>query len=399
MTVKLLTGVRVLDLSRTVAGPAAGQMLADFGAEVIRVERPGTGDDLRQLGPTHLKDREGRRTNEGAMFLAVNRNKKGITADLGNPAAQDLVRRLAAKCDVLIENYKVGDMKKFGLDYPAVSAVHPGIIYCSVTGYGQTGPYAARGGYDPSFQAMAGWMSVNGPSDDNPMLAGANPADIMSGYNAALGILAALYSRDRNHGRGQHIDVALLDVAVAAFSQRIQDYFVTGQQPPRRDLLGVRYPCADGALIVNTANLGQWQGFCKVLGLPDVAADERYREYPGRVAHRATLYPMLQEHTRTWPRDKLFQALEAAGVPAAPIYDIAGMLQDPQVRHRGLRIEVEHPLSGSVSLVANPIKFSDAAREADRAPPLLGQHTDEVLRGLLGLTDQEIGTLRRQGAI
>ena len=399
MANKLLSGVRVLDLSRTVAGPVAGQMLADFGAEVIRVERPGTGDDLRALGPTHLKDRDGNPTREGAMFLAVNRNKKGITADLSKPDGQELIRKLAAKCDVLIENYKVGDMKRFGLDYESIKAVHPGIIYCSVTGYGQDGPYAPRPGYDPNFQGMAGWLSLNGATDDQPTLVGANVVDASAGYHGAIGILAALYSRDRNGGQGQHIDVALLDVAIANISQRVQDYFVTGQQPPRRDLSFMGYRCADGLAIINTANRGQWQAFTKLLGVAELGEDPRYVEFPGRMANKATLIPLLESLTATWQSADLLAACEAAGVPGGPVYNIAQMLADPQVRHRGMQIEVDHPLSGTVKLLANPIKFSATPVTEYKAPPLLGQDTDEVLQGLLNMSDDVIRKLRESGAI
>jgi crotonobetainyl-CoA:carnitine CoA-transferase CaiB-like acyl-CoA transferase len=399
MTSPLLKGVRVIDLSRTVAAPSAAQMLGDFGAEVIKVERPGAGDEGRAMGPTFLKDRDGRPTGEGSMFLVANRNKRGITADLSTAGGQGIIRDLVAVSDVLIENYKVGDMSKFGLDYGALRQVNPGLIYCSVTGYGQTGPYSSRPGYDPIFQAMGGWMSLNGPSDDRPTLVASNPVDTVTGYHAALAVLAALYHRDRNGGAGQFIDVALLDVAIAAYSHRALDYLLTEEQPARRGTRGQIYPCSDGKVLIALANKGQWVRFCKVIDREDIAYDPRYDNHPGRLKNGAELYPQLEAATSTRTLAELSLALDQADIPFSPIYDYPGLFNDPQVIERKMAVEITHPLSGKMRMVANPIKFSSTPIEEYSAPPLLGEHQEEILSGLLGMSAEEIAALREQGAI
>jgi len=395
----LLKGVRVLDLSRTVAAPSAAQMLGDFGAEVIKIERPGGGDEGRAIGPTFLKDRDGKTTGEGSMYLAANRNKRGITANLSTAGGREIVRRLVAVSDVLIENYKVGDMAKFDLGYDALRNVNPGLIYCSVTGYGQTGPYSSRPGYDPIFQAMGGWMSLNGRSDEHPLLAASNPVDTATGYHAALAILAALYHRDRHQGEGQFIDVALLDVAIAAYSHRALDYLLTAQQPARRGTRGQVYPCQDGSVLIALANKGQWIRFCEIIGREDIANDPRYDNHPGRLKNAGELYPQLEAETRKRTVADLSAALDQANIPFGPIYDFPHLFADPQVISRNIAVDIPHPLSGKMRMVANPIKFSSTPIEDYAPPPLLGEHQQEILAGLLGMSTDEILALHAEGAI
>ena len=395
---KLLHGIRVLDLSRTIAAPSAAQMLGDFGADVIKLERPGSGDEGRAIGPTFLKDRAGRTTGEGSMYLVANRNKRGVTVNLATAGGQELVRRLSAKSDVLIENYKAGDMDRFGLGYPRLKAINPRLIYCSVTGYGQTGPYAARPGYDPIFQAMGGWMSVNGPKDDRPLLVASNPVDTISGYHAAMAILAALFYRHES-GEGQYIDIALLDVAISAYAHRALDYLLTGVQPPRRGTRGQVYPCADGQLMIALANKGQWARFCEVLSREDLASDPRYDNHAGRLKHAAELYPMLEAETRKQRLSDLSSKLEAANIPFGPILGFPDLFADPQVIDRKMRVEVAHPLAEALPMVANPVKFSATPVDSYRPPPLLGEHTTEVLGEVLGMSPEEIASLRQEGAI
>jgi len=394
-----LSRIRVLDLTRAYAGPSACQMLGDLGAEVIKVERPDGGDEARGYGRAWLKDAEGRATREASSFVAVNRNKKGITADLAKPGGQEVVRKLAAVCDVLVENYKTGDLARYGLDYAGIKAINPRIIYCSVTGFGQTGPYAPRPGYDPVFQAMGGWLALNGETDDSPALVSSNPVDTITGYHAVIGVLAALYERDANGGMGQAIDIALLDVAINAFNQRAQDYLVDGKQPTRRDLKGVSYRCSDGAVIVAAANASQWRAFAQVLGRPELGTDPRFATLPARVANMEILEPMVQAIVGQRSMKELAAALDAAGVPCGPVYNYQQMFEDPQVRHRETVVESVHPLAGKIKLLRNPIRFSGTPITEYRSPPVLGQHTDEVLRDLLGMDEAELKTLRAEGAI
>jgi len=396
---KLLDGVRVLDLSRTVAAPMGAQMLADLGADVIKIERPGAGDEARAIGPTFLRGHDGERTHEGSMYLVANRNKRGITINLAHPEGQSLIRRLVDCSDVLIENYKVGDMARYGLDFESLRSVNPGLIYCSVTGFGQNGPYATRPGYDPIFQAMAGWMSVNGTPDGRATLVASNPADTAGGQHVAMAVLAALYHRDRNGAEGQQIDVSLLDVAMSVYAHRALDYLLTGEQPRRRGLRGQLYPCADGEMVIGVANKGQWTRFCEVLGCEEMSDDPRYDTHAARLRNAAELYPMLEELTAKRTTDELGAALEASEVPFGPVLDFPAMFEGEQVQARGMRVEVEHPLSGAMSMVANPLKFSATPIDDYRPPPLLGQHQHEVLCELLGLEELEVERLARAGAI
>jgi len=396
--------LRVLDLSRVLAGPWASQVLADLGAEVIKVERPGGGDDTRGWGPPWLRDPSGAETSESAYFLSANRGKKSITVDLTRPEGQDLVRRLAACSDVVLENYKVGALDRYGLGYADLSALNPRLVYCSITGFGQTGPYRQRAGYDFLIQGMGGLMSLTGEPDGEPMKVGVAVLDIVTGMYAATAVLAALAHRERS-GRGQHVDLALLDVQVATLANQAQSYLVTGSNPRR---LGNAHPSivpyqafatADGHIILAVGNDGQFARFCQVAGRPDLAADERFRANAGRVLHRAALVPELERVLAMRPSSDWIASLEAAGVPCGPINDLGQVFEDPQVRARGMRLEVPHPLAGTASLVASPIRLSGTPVAPGTAPPTLGQHTHEVLAEVLGLDEATRASLREVGVI
>jgi crotonobetainyl-CoA:carnitine CoA-transferase CaiB-like acyl-CoA transferase len=412
MSRKPFSHIRVLDLSRVIAGPLAAQMLGDLGAEVIKVERPGTGDDARRMGPPFLKDREGRDTHETPIILGSNRNKKSITLDLARPEGQALARRLAAMSDVLVENFKVGDLKRHGLDAASLRELNPRLVYCSVTGFGQTGPYAPRPGYDSIFQAMGGLMSVTGYPDEEggaPVKTGPSIADFVAGQFAAIGVITALYDRDANReassGRGQHIDVALFDSVVASLSHYAAQYLATGQVPVRRGTQGngglpsQMFPCTDGGVMVVCGNDEQYRRFCVALEHPELAGDPRFATNPLRVGNRRLLADTFDAITRRWRQADLLAAMEAAGVPAGPIYDLKQVFDDPQAQHRGLATEVPHPLAGSVRIHTNPIKFSDTPITDYVAPPTLGQHNDEIYRGLLGLDADQLERLKSKGIV
>ena len=409
---KPLSHIRVLDLSRVIAAPVAAQMLGDLGAEVIKVERAGVGDDARRMGPPFLKDTQGRDTRETPIILGSNRNKKSITLDLAHPQGQAIVRRLAAMSDVLIENFKVGDLKRHGLDQESLRALNPKLIYCSVTGFGQTGPYAPRPGYDSIFQAMGGLMSVTGYPDEEggaPVKTGPSIGDFIGGQFAAIGVLAALYERDANRehsgGRGQSIDVALLDSVISSLSHYTAQYLATGEVPVRRGTQGngglpsQMFPCADGAVVVVCGNDQQYRRFCQALGHPELADDERFASNPVRVGNRTLLAQTFDAITRTWRQSELLAAMESAGVPAGPINDLRQVFDDPQVQHRGVAVEVPHPLAGKVKIYTNPIKFSDTPITNYTAPPTMGQHNDEIYRGLLGLDEAELARLKAAGIV
>jgi crotonobetainyl-CoA:carnitine CoA-transferase CaiB-like acyl-CoA transferase len=412
MSRKPFSHLRVLDLSRVIAGPMAAQLLGDLGAEVIKVERAGAGDDARRMGPPFLKDTEGRDTRETPIILGSNRNKKSITLDLAHPEGQAIARRLAAMSDVLIENFKVGDLKRYGLDPASLRDLNPRLIYCSVTGFGQTGPYAPRPGYDSIFQAMGGLMSVTGYPDDEggaPVKTGPSIADFIAGQFAAIGVMAALYERDANReasgGRGQHIDVALLDSVIASLSHYTAQYLAMGEVPVRRGTQGngglpsQMFPCADGAVMVVCGNDEQYRRFCRALGRPELADDERFVSNPLRVRHRRELTQTFNAVTRQWRQADMLAAMEGAGVPAGPIHDLKQVFDDPQVQHRGVAVEVPHPLAGTVRICANPIKFSDTPITGYTAPPTQGQHNEEVYQGLLGIDPGELQRLRAAGIV
>ncbi|WP_234409573.1 CaiB/BaiF CoA-transferase family protein [Ideonella sp. B508-1] len=406
-----LSGLRVLDLSRVLAGPFAAQLLGDLGAEVIKVERAGAGDDSRKMGPPFLKDLEGRDTRESPILLGTNRKQKSITLDLAKPEGQEIVRRLAAMSDVVVENFKVGDLKRYGLDHESLRAVTPRLVYCSVTGFGQSGPYAPRPGYDSIFQAMGGLMSVTGYPDEEggaPVKTGPSIADFIGGQFAAIGVISALYARDAQrggrpacdqHGRGQQVDIALLDSVIASLTHYTAQYLATGVVPVRRGTQGngglpsQAFPCADGSIMVVCGNDEQYRRFCHALGRPDLATDPRFETNPLRVGNRRLLTETFNEITRTWEQRDLLSAMDRAGVPAGPIYDLKQVFEDPQVQHRGMSVEVPHPLSGTVKIAANPIKLSDTPIERYIAPPTTGQHTSEVLKDLLAMSDDELARL------
>jgi crotonobetainyl-CoA:carnitine CoA-transferase CaiB-like acyl-CoA transferase len=373
-----LDGLRVLDLSRVLAGPWATQIFADMGADVLKVERPGEGDDTRTWGPPWLKDREGRDTTDAAYYLCANRGKKSVTLDIATPEGQAKVRELAAQSDVLVENYKVGGLAKYGLDYASLSRLNPRLIYCSITGFGQTGPYAQRAGYDFLIQGMGGLMSLTGTKDGEPLKAGVAIADIMTGLYATIGVQAALLERERS-GLGQHIDVALLDVQVATLANQAMNYLIGGSVPAR---FGNAHPnvvpyqafaAADGHLILAIGNDGQFRRFCEVAGEPAMGTDPRYATNAARLANRAELCPRVAAIMATRSMDEWISVLEKAGVPCGPNNTLDRVFRDPQVQARGMVQHLDHPLAGPVPTVRNPILFSRRRMQMHRAPPLLGE--------------------------
>ena len=412
-----LAGVRVLDLSRVLAGPWCTQTLADLGADVIKVERPARagapgGDDTRGWGPPFLRDPQGEETAEAAYYIGTNRNKRSVTIDIASDEGSELVRTLADKADVLVENFKVGDLARRGLDAATLLGRNPRLVYCSITGFGQTGPYRERAGYDYAVQGMGGLMSVTGPSraeiaDDasggGPQKVGVAVADLFTGMYAVTAILAALRHRDRT-GQGQAIDMALLDTQVAMLANLGAGYLASGVAPQRagnahQSIVPYQvFEVADGHLILAVGNDAQFGRFCAVAGCPELAADLRFARNAGRVRHRATLVPLLAARLKLRPRAAWLADLEAAKVPCGPINDLAEVFADPQVRERAMTVEMPHSLAGTVRMVANPIKLGATPVRYRRAPPLLGADTDEVL-GELGLDAATIADLRRRGAI
>jgi crotonobetainyl-CoA:carnitine CoA-transferase CaiB-like acyl-CoA transferase len=403
-----LTGVRVLDLSRVFSGPWASQMLADFGAEVIKVERPGRGDDVRQQG-FRAKDAAGAETTETTSFLAMNRGKRSITVDMSQPEGQALIRSLAAECDILLENFKAGDLARYGLDYASLQATHPQLVYCSISGFGQTGPYSHQPGYDPIFQAMSGLMSITGHADDEPgggpMRTGFAVGDITAGFYAVSAMLAALRHRDMVSGQGQHIDLALFDAQVAALSHLAMIYLVTGQQPAR---LGTASPitcpyqafeCADAPIMIAVGNDSQFVKLCEILGRPELASDSRFKTNPDRARHRLVLVPLLAEVLKTRRVAQWYADFDAAGVPSGPINTFAEVFADPQIMHREMLMHMAHPTIGEIPQVANPVRFSAAPVQYQRPPPLLGEHTADVLRELLHMDEPGIASLRQRQVI
>jgi len=400
--------LRVLDLTRVLAGPWCTQLLADLGADVIKIERPGSGDDTRAWGPPYLRAADGGDTSEAAYYLAANRNKRSVTVDLTRPEGQEILRALAAQSDVLVENYKVGQLAGYGLDYATLATVNPRLVYCSITGFGQSGPNAARPGYDFIIQASGGFMSITGERDDRPgggpQKAGVAVSDLMTGMYATVAILAALAHR-ASSGRGQHLDLALYDVQVAMLANMNMNCLTSGRAPGRA---GNAHPnivpyqvfaAADGALVIAVGNDAQYARLCEIAGAPELARDARYARNADRVRHRDTLVPQLEALVRQRPVAEWLAALDAAGVPCGPIQDIAQALSDPQVAARGLRVDLPHPLAGRVPLVGNPIHASATPPIYERAPPLLGEHTEEVLRERLDYDAARIAALRATGAV
>lgn len=403
-----LSHLRVLDLSRVLAGPWSGQILADLGADVIKVERPNSGDDTRAWGPPFLRDARGENTSEAAYYLSANRNKRSVTIDFTQPEGQRLVRELAAKSDIVIENFKVGGLASYGLDYERLKAVNPRLIYCSITGFGQTGPYAKRAGYDFMIQGLGGLMSLTGRPEGEqgagPIKVGVALTDILTGLYSTVAILAALAHRDQS-GEGQHIDMALLDVQVACLANQAMNYLTTGTPPKRLgnahpNIVPYQdFPTADGDFILTVGNDGQFRKFAEVAGQPQWADDPRFATNKQRVAHRAELIPLIRQATVFKTTAEWVAELERAGVPCGPINDLAQVFQDPQVVARGLKVDVPHPLAGSLPQVASPIRLSETPVEYRRAPPLLGEHTEAVLMDVLGLDAGAVQVLRSAGVL
>jgi len=400
MTPTALNGLKVLDLSRVLAGPWAGQMLADLGADVVKVERPGSGDDTRAWGPPWLKDADGRDTSDAAYFFCANRNKRSVAIDMATPDGQRLLQRLAAEADVVLENFKVGGLRQYGLDHETLCARHPRLIYCSITGFGQTGPYAPRAGYDFLIQGMGGLMSITGRSDAEegagPQKVGVALTDVMTGLHATIGILAALQHRERT-GEGQHIDLALLDVQVAALANQAGNHLISGKVPSRMgnahpNIVPYQdFPTADGDMILAIGNDGQFARFCEVAGHAEWALGERFATNAARVANRAVLIPLLRQATVMRTTREWVDALESRAVPCGPINRIDEVFADPQVVARGLRVELPHPVAGTVPGVANPIRLSATPVVYRSAPPVLGAHTGEVLADWLGASSSGRG--------
>ncbi|WP_159913587.1 CaiB/BaiF CoA-transferase family protein [Pantoea sp. 18069] len=403
-----LQHIKVLDLSRVLAGPWAAQTLGDLGAEVIKVERPVTGDDTRAWGPPHVTDAAGRPTGESAYYMCTNRNKQSVTVDFTHPEGQALVRELALRCDVLIENYKTGGLARYGLDYQTLSALHPRLVYCSVTGFGQDGPYAHRAGYDFLIQGMGGLMSITGQPDGapagGPMKVGVALTDVLTGLYASTAILAALQARAHT-GRGQHIDLALLDVGVACLANQGMNYLYGSQVPQRMGNAHPNtvpyqdFPTQDGHMILAIGNDGQFVRFCAAIGRPDWGVDERFARNAARLQHREELVERIRAITATRTTRDWIALLEQHAVPCGPINTVADVFGDPQVKARGMQISMAHPGAGDVPLVASPIRLSDTPVRYRHPPPQLGQHTDEVLARHLGLTPGQLQTYRDNGVL
>ena len=399
-----LAGFRVLDLSRILAGPWASQMLADLGADVIKIERPGQGDDTRAWGPPYMPDESGKATSESAYFHSANRGKQSVCIDMALPQGQQLIRQLAENSDVLIENFKLGGLKKYGLDYASLKVINPKLVYCSITGFGQAGPYSDRAGYDFMIQAMGGLMSVTGEPDGQPMKVGVALSDVMTGLYAANAIQAALIHQLRS-GKGQYIDLALLDVQVATLANQAMNYLASGNNPKR---LGNAHPnivpyqafqTDDGYIILAVGNDSQFARFCDLAGRAELASDERFAKNSNRVKNRDALIPDLVKILKTRTTDWWLEQLNLKGIPCGPIATIDQVFSNPQVQHRGMQLELDHPIAGKVASVANPINLSESPINYDKAPPLLGQHTEQVLGELLKLDSGQIEQLRRDGVI
>ena len=403
-----LSHIRVLDLSRVLAGPWCAQNLADLGADVIKVERPGAGDDTRHWGPPFAKDANGKETEESAYFICINRNKRSITIDIAKPQGQEIIRKLAEQSDVVIENYKVGSLVKYGLDYESLKKNKPDLVYCSITGFGQTGPFAQRPGYDFIVQGMGGFMSVTGEADDfegaSPQKAGVAFADIFTGMYASSAILAAIIHRDHT-GEGQHIDMALLDTQVAVMANVGSAYLTSDELPKRWGNASATivpyqtFPTSDGWMIVAAGNDGQFRHFVTVGGEAHLADNPLYISNPLRVQHRKQLVPLLEAMTRKKTKADWIASLEKAKVPCGPINNLKEVFENEQVISRNILLNVPHPTVGNMKLVASPMKLSKTPTEVRMAPPTLGQHTDEILHERLKLNDQAIHELRDKGII
>jgi crotonobetainyl-CoA:carnitine CoA-transferase CaiB-like acyl-CoA transferase len=398
-----LSHIRILDLGRIMAAPWATQILADLGADVIKIERPGAGDDTRAWGPPFLAAEDGTPTREAGYFLSVNRGKRSVTIDIARPEGQALVRDLAQRCDVVVENFKAGALAKYGLDAASLRAIKPSLICCSVTGFGQDGPRRDQAAYDFMIQAMGGLMSLTGERDGAPQKVGVPIIDLMTGMYAAVAILAAVAKREQT-GQGETIDLAMLDVASGILANQAMNWLVGGKVPHRA---GNRhpniqpqdvFPAKDGFIVLAVGNDGQFAKLCEAIGRPDWAADPRFVKNADRVRNEATLTPMLAERFRDFTRAELTALLDAAGVPCGPINAVPDVFADPQVQHRQMLRHLPHPLAGSVPQVVSPIRMQDAPLAYDRAPPTLGQHTAEVLAEL-GLDEPARDALAAKGIV
>ncbi|MCZ4282780.1 CaiB/BaiF CoA-transferase family protein [Kiloniella laminariae] len=399
-----LEGIRVLDLSRVLAGPWVGQSLADLGADVIKVERPGTGDDTRAWGPPFIQTPEGENTGESAYYMATNRGKRSLAIDMTQQEGQKILREIARKSDIVIENFKVGGLEKYGLDYQSLSAINPRLVYCSITGFGQTGPYAEKAGYDLMIQGMGGLMSITGEADRQPMKVGVAVVDVFSGMYGLSAILAALFKRERS-GKGDHIDIALMDCQTAMLANQATNYLVSGKIPKRR---GNAHPnispyevfeTGDGYMILAVGNDRQFVEFCNVAGAGDLALDKRFSTNSLRVENREALVPMVAKILRQKTTEYWVSSLESASVPAGPINDLSQVFADPHLKQRGILKNYQHPSGAMQDLVSTPMRFSQSRSGAERPPPMLGQHTDEVLEELLQTSREDIAKLRQLGAI
>ena len=401
-----LQGLRVFDITRILAGPSCTQFLGDLGADVIKVERPGHGDDTRSWGPPFLKDEDGNDTTESAYFLSTNRNKRSLTIDFTKPEGQELARRLIAKCDILIENFKVGSLAKYGLDYATLGSEFPSLIYCSITGFGQTGPYAKRPGYDFLAQGMGGVMSITGETHGTPQKVGIAIADMICGMHGAIAILAALHHRERT-GEGQMIDLSLLDSQAASLSYMGMFYLITGENPPR---IGNGHPCivpyamvptSDGHVILAAGNDGQFARFCDFAGVPELAENEKFSTNQRRIVNRDELTALIEEITAKQPSEHWLEGLEKINVPCGPVNNVDEVFADPQVKARGIEVAMNHPAAGTepVHFMACPMAMSATPPTYRHPPPMLGQHTDEVLEEILALGADEIAGLRDKGLI
>ncbi len=406
MAPRALEGLRILDLTRILAGPTCTQLLGDLGADVIKIERPGEGDDTRKWGPPYLPGKDGEPTHESAYYLSSNRNKRSVAIDIARPEGQALLRRLLAGCDVLVENFKAGGLDKYGLGYESLRGDFPGLVYCSITGFGQTGPYAPRAGYDYLAQGYGGLMSITGAPDGEPMKVGVGIADVMCGMYATVAILAALRHRDAT-GQGQRIDMALLDTQVAWLVNEGMNYLVSGIVPRR---LGNEHPnivpyklfkSSDGEVLFAVGNDAQWRRWCGFAGAEALGGDPRFATNPLRVRNREALYALMPPYVARKTTREWVDGLAALGVPCGPVNTIDRVFADPHVQARGLRLELPHALaaSGTTPAIANPIKMSATPPDYRHGPPVLGQHTEEVLAGLLGIGGIEIEALREQGVI
>ena len=403
-----LNHLRVLDLSRVLAGPWCGQNLADLGADVIKVERPITGDDTRQWGPPFLKNSEGQETTESAFYLAINRNKRSITVDISKPEGQEIIKKLVLQSDIVIENYKVGQLKKYGLDYESLKGIKNDLIYCSITGFGQTGPYAHRPGYDYIVQGMGGFMSVTGEKEDlpggGPQKAGVAIADIFTGMYATSAILAAVVHRDRT-GVGQYIDLSLLDVQIATMCNVASNYLTSGVPPKSWGNASANivpyqtFKASDGWIIVAAGNDSQFRHFVESGHEPQLADDPRFATNPERVRHRTELDPLLQKMVLKKTKKEWIELLDIANVPCGPINNFKEVFENEQVIARNIKMEMPHPTAGKVNLVRSPMRLSETPVVEHRPPPLLGEHTHEILRSKLGLTESQIKSLKEQRII